>query len=101
MTEQFGTLEQELAHFTRAIGHPARVAALIAIAKNGNLVEGDIIDVPPLSKSTIIQHLRELKRAGLIDGKIFGVKSKYWIDKENLAKFISDFQKFVDEVNKG
>ena len=101
MTEQFGTLEQELAHFTRAIGHPARVAVLIAIAKNGNLVEGDIIDVPPLSKSTIIQHLRELKRAGLIDGKIFGVKSKYWIDKENLAKFISDFQKFVDEVNKG
>lgn len=101
MTEQFGILEQELAHFTRAIGHPARVAVLIAIAKNGNLVEGDIIDVPPLSKSTIIQHLRELKRAGLIDGKIFGVKSKYWIDKENLAKFISDFQKFVDEVNKG
>jgi GTP-sensing pleiotropic transcriptional regulator CodY len=99
LTEQFGILEQELAHFTRAIGHPARVAVLIAIAKNGNMVEGDIIDVPPLSKSTIIQHLRELKRAGLIDGKIFGVKSKYWIDKENFAKFMADFQKFANEVN--
>jgi ArsR family transcriptional regulator, arsenate/arsenite/antimonite-responsive transcriptional repressor len=98
LTEQFGILEQELAHFTRAIGHPARVAVLIAIAKNGNMVEGDIIDVPPLSKSTIIQHLRELKRAGLIDGKIFGVKSKYWINKEVLLKFQSDMLTFFSEI---
>ena len=98
LTEQFGILEQEIAHFTRAIGHPARVAVLIAIAKNGNLVEGDVIDVPPLSKSTVIQHLRELKRSGLIDGKIFGVKSKYWINKDILQKFEQDMQSFFTET---
>lgn len=99
MTDQFGLLEQELAHFTRAIGHPARVAVLLAIAKNGNLVEGDVIDVPPLSKATVIQHLRELKRAGLIDGRIFGVKSKYWIDKSNFEKFMKDFSNFSSQIN--
>jgi ArsR family transcriptional regulator, arsenate/arsenite/antimonite-responsive transcriptional repressor len=99
LTDQFGILEQELAHFTRAIGHPARVAVLLAIAKNGNLVEGDVIEVPPLSKATVIQHLRELKRAGLIDGRIFGVKSKYWIDKDNFEKFIRDFSSFSSQIN--
>ena len=99
MTDQFGILEQELAHYTRAIGHPARVAVLLAIAKKGNLVEGDVIDVPPLSKATVIQHLRELKRAGLIDGRIFGVKSKYWIDKDNFEKFKKDFSSFSSQIN--
>ncbi len=99
LTDQFGILEQELAHYTRAIGHPARVAVLLAIAKKGNLVEGDVIDVPPLSKATVIQHLRELKRAGLIDGRIFGVKSKYWIDKDNFEKFKKDFSNFSSQIN--
>ena len=99
LTDQFGILEQELAHYTRAIGHPARVAVLLAIAKKGNLVEGDVIDVPPLSKATVIQHLRELKRAGLIDGRIFGVKSKYWIDKDNFEKFKKDFSSFSSQIN--
>lgn len=98
MSDNFGPLEQELAHFTRAIGHPARVAVLIAIAKLNKDVEGEVIDVPPLSKSTVIQHLRELKRAGLINGRIFGTKAKYWIDEEKFERFKSLFSEFIQSV---
>jgi ArsR family transcriptional regulator len=98
VSENFGQLEQELAHFTRAIGHPARVAVLLAIAKLNKEVEGEVIDVPPLSKSTVIQHLRELKRAGLINGRIFGTKSKYWIDEEKFGRFKTLFSEFVQSV---
>jgi ArsR family transcriptional regulator len=98
LSENFGHLEQELAHFTRAIGHPARVAVLLAIAKQKKEVEGEVIDVPPLSKSTVIQHLRELKRAGLINGRIFGTKSKYWIDEEKFQRFKTLFAEFIESV---
>lgn len=99
LTDTFGTHEQELAQFTRSIGHPARIAVLKAIAKAGAEVEGEIIDVPPLSKATVIQHLRELKRAGLINGRIFGNKAKYSLDKENFEKFKSHFLELADSLN--
>jgi len=98
VSENFGPLEQELAHFTRAVGHPARIAVLLAIAKLSKEVEGEVIDVPPLSKSTVIQHLRELKRAGLINGRIFGTKAKYWIDEEKFSRFKSLFTEFIESV---
>lgn len=100
MTDQFGILEQELSHFTRAIGHPARVAVLIALSKREGDVEGEIIEVPPLSQTTVIQHLRELKRAGLVQGRIFGTKSKYGIDYQNLEHFFKLLQDFQGRVEK-
>lgn len=83
----YSELEQNLAHYTRALGHPARVAVLIALARRGFAVQGEIIQVPSLSQSTVMQHLRELKRAGLLKGRIFGAKADYRIDQENLQKF--------------
>lgn len=100
MTDQFGILEQELSHYTRAIGHPARVAVLIALSLRQGDVEGEIIEVPPLSQTTVIQHLRELKRAGLIQGRIFGTKSKYGIDHQNMERFFRLLQDFQIKVEK-
>jgi DNA-binding transcriptional ArsR family regulator len=94
----FGILEKELSHFARAIGHPARVAVLLEIAKRGNNVFGEIIDIPPLSKTTVLQHLRELKRAGLIQGRIFGTKAAYSLDLENISKFHQSFFQFMRSV---
>lgn len=100
MEEQndFGNLEKELSHFARAIGHPARVAVLLEIAKRGNTVFGEIVDIPPLSKTTVLQHLRELKRAGLIQGRIFGTKASYNLDLENISKFHSTFFQFMKSI---
>ncbi|MFM7770086.1 MAG: transcriptional regulator, partial [Bacteroidota bacterium] len=49
--------------------------------------EGRIVNVEGMSPTTVIQHLRELKRAGVIDGRIFGLRSHYWICNEALINF--------------
>lgn len=99
--KDFDTLEKELAHFMRALGHPARVAVLLAIANKGSVVEGETIEIPVISPTTVIQHLRELKRAGLIQGRIFGTKSKYGIDYDQFDKFRNDLDQFLKMVSNG
>lgn len=96
--ENYSDLEVHVAHFSRAIGHPARVAILMAIIKNGNSIEGEVVHVPQLSGTTVIQHLRELKRAGIIQGRIFGAKSKYSIDLDEVRKLSVFMQEFLRET---
>lgn len=98
--ENYNELERQVAHFSRAIGHPARVAILMAIVKNGNLIEGEVVNVPQLSSTTVIQHLRELKRAGIIQGRIFGVKSKYSIDLDEMKRLAGFMELFMLETLK-
>jgi predicted transcriptional regulator len=96
----YNDLEKDLAHFTRALGHPARIAVLIEIAKKGFVVRGENIEVPQLSNATVLQHLRELKRAGLLQGRIFGAKAEYKVDLENLRKFDAQFHTFMEHFKK-
>ena len=96
----YNDLEKDLAHFTRALGHPARIAVLIEIAKKGFVVRGENIEVPQLSNATVLQHLRELKRAGLLQGRIFGAKAEYKVDLENLRKFDEQFHTFMEHFKK-
>lgn len=96
-THDFSALEKELAHYARAIGHPARIAVILAILRRGNKVQGEIIELPAISRATVQQHLRELKRAGIIQGRIFGAKAEYSIDKEALKKFAASFTSFMEE----
>jgi hypothetical protein len=97
--ENFGSLEMELAHFTRAVGHPARLAVLLAIARKGGEVDGETLEIPQLSNATVIQHLRELKRSGLVYGRIFGARARFGIDYEKLRAFHTVFQVFMRDVN--
>lgn len=80
-------LESDFAHFSRALAHPARVTILLEMMKTQGIVEGRVVDVPGMSPSTVIQHLREMKKSSLIDGRIFGMRSKYWISKEAMVFF--------------
>ena len=96
----YNDLEKDLAHFTRALGHPARILVLIEIAKKGFVVRGENIKVPQLSQATVLQHLRELKRAGLLQGRIFGAKAEYKLDIENLRKFEDCFHTFMEHFKK-
>ncbi len=73
--------QNKIAGFAKAIGHPARVAILEYLVKAGNsCCCGDIVDELPLSQSTVSQHLKELKRAGIIKGNIEGTSVCYCID---------------------
>ena len=80
-------LENDFAHFSRAFAHPARVTILLEMIKSNGIVEGRVVEVPGMSPSTVIQHLREMKKSTIIDGRIFGMRSKYWISKEALLFF--------------
>lgn len=66
----------------KALGHPARIAILEVLIKKQACICGDIVDELPLSQSTVSQHLKELKEAGLIKGDIEGVKVCYCIDEK-------------------
>jgi len=85
-TEEFTKTQNELAIFAKALAHPARVAILKHLVKTKSCMCGDIVDELPLSQSTVSQHLKELKEAGLIKGNINGASVCYCIDENNWAK---------------
>ena len=81
-TEEFTIKDNKIAAYAKALAHPARVAILQLLIKKKACICGDIVDELPLSQSTVSQHLKELKEAGLIKGDIAGVKVCYCIDEK-------------------
>lgn len=81
-SEAFSVKENRIAMYARALAHPARVAILKLLADKAACQCGDIVDELPLSQSTVSQHLKELKEAGLIKGEIEGVKVCYCVNVE-------------------
>lgn len=80
-TEEFTIKDNKIAKYAKALSHPARVAIIKLLIKKQSCICGDIVDELPLSQSTVSQHLKELKDAGLIKGEIEGVKVCYCIDE--------------------
>ena len=80
-----------LAAFAKAMAHPARIAILKELAKRNECICGEIVDVLPLAQSTVSQHLKELKNAGLIDGTVDGPRSCYCINWKAFEKFFAEF----------
>lgn len=74
---------EQLARFSKALGHPTRIAILKHLQNQSCCFTGDLVEVFPLAQSTISQHLKELKNAGLIQGELNPPKIKYCIHKEN------------------
>lgn len=85
-TEEFTRAQNDLAVLTKALGHPARIAILQFLIKAKSCVCGDIVDELPLSQSTVSQHLKELKNAGLIKGDIEGPSVCYCVDSKAWAR---------------
>ncbi|MBK9510807.1 MAG: winged helix-turn-helix transcriptional regulator [Cytophagaceae bacterium] len=83
-SEEFTVKDNKLAKYAKALSHPARIAILRILIKRQSCICGDIVDELPLSQSTVSQHLKELKEAGLIKGEIEGAKVCYCIDETEL-----------------
>lgn len=96
-SEEFTVKDNKIARYARALSHPARIAILQVLLKNQTCICGDIVEVLPLSQSTVSQHLRELKDAGLIKGEIEGVKTCYCIDEKNWKLVKEVFALFFDQ----
>ena len=71
---------QVQARYFKALGHPARLAILLYLAKINACMTGDIAEELPLSRTTVNQHLKELRQAGLIRGSIQGARKNYCLD---------------------
>jgi len=76
---------ETLAAACKALSHPARLAILQILARQGSCICGEIVDVMPLSQATVSQHIKVLKEAGLVKGRIDGPRSCYCIDSEAMA----------------
>ena len=98
-TELFDEALQEKANLFKALAHPARLQILQFLAETKTCISGDISEELPLSRTTVNQHLKELKDAGLIRGQVDGVKTNYCLDtlkveemKNLLIGFLNEFQ---------
>ena len=91
---------QEIAEFGRVISHPARLAILKYLAETKTCISGDISDNLPLSRTTVSQHLKELKALGLIHGEIDGLKVNYCLCGSTIEKFLKLFDSFFEPISK-
>ncbi len=97
MSKEVTTQKQEkIARYAKAMGHPVRVYVLDLLSKQACCYSGNLSDELPIAKSTLSQHLKELKDAGLIQGEIEAPKIKYCINKENWAEAQLLFKEFMN-----
>ncbi len=98
MTKDKNNLSQEnkqLARFAKAMGHPIRLYVLEKLSRQSCCYSGDLSESLPIAKSTLSQHLKELKDAGLIQGEIEAPKIKYCLNRENWLLAQALFKKFL------
>jgi len=87
--------QQRLARYAKAMGHPIRMYVLELLSKQNCCYSGDISEELPIVKSTLSQHLKELRDAGLIQGEIEAPRIRYCIHKENWKDAQELFRKFL------
>ena len=96
--EVFEVELQDLAAFARVIAHPARLAILKYLAETKTCISGDISDNLPLSRTTVSQHLKELRDMGLIHGEIDGLKINYCLCKTTIEGKLTMFDAFFSQI---
>ena len=97
---EFDSKLNEIAQFAKAIAHPARIQILEYLAQKNTCMCGDIVKELPLSQSTVSQHLKALKEAGLIKGKVEAPSICYCIDNKKLKSVNKGLQKLFTKICK-
>ena len=87
--------QKKLARYAKAMGHPIRIYVLELLSNQSCCYSGDLSEILPIVKSTLSQHLKELKDAGLIQGEIEAPRIKYCLNKVNWAEAQELFMKFL------
>jgi ArsR family transcriptional regulator len=87
--------DDTLAALAKALAHPARIRILRLLLATPGCIGGDIVDAVGLAQSTVSEHLRILKSAGVITGEISGPRVCYALNPEALsmlAEFVASLQ---------
>ena len=88
--------QKALARYAKAMGHPVRMYVLQLLSKQSCCYSGDLTEVLPIAKSTLSQHLKELKDAGLIQGETEAPRIKYCINNENWKEAQDLLKRFLE-----
>ena len=87
------------ASFFKALAHPARLQILEFLAESKSCITGDISEDLPLGRTTVNQHIKELKEIGLIQGHIEGVRTKYCLKPEKVHELKQALELFLNNLN--
>lgn len=85
---------KQMARFAKALGHPTRLLILKHLDSQSCCFTGDLVKILPIAQSTVSQHLKELKEAGLLQGEVNPPKIKYCINQNNWKKAKALFNDF-------
>jgi len=96
--ELFDEELQTAAGYFKALAHPARLAILKYLAESKVCISGDISNELPLSRTTVNQHLAELKNMGLIKGTIDGVKVNYCLNPQKIEELKTVMNDFLSGI---
>ncbi len=94
----FNTSQKQTAELMKALSHPARVAIIEILADRNTCICGDITDQLPLAQSTVSQHLKALKSAGIIKGEIDGVRTCYCLNEEGVRQINELFIPLIKKI---
>ena len=97
-TEHYTKRQNEIALIAKALGHPARIAIMEYLLSVDTCICGDIVNELPLAQATVSQHLKELKKAGLIQGTIEGNAICYCVNETTLEKFNNYLQQLTSKM---
>ena len=97
-TELFDEVLQKRASLFKALAHPARLQILQFLSETETCISGDISEELPLSRTTVNQHLKELKNVGLICGYVSGVKTNYCLDYGKVEEMKEILSVFLNEI---
>ena len=87
--------QTKLSRYAKALGHPVRVYVMELLSNQACCYSGDLSDELPIAKSTLSQHLKELKDAGLIQGETEAPRIKYCVNRENWKEAQDLFKQFL------
>ena len=95
----FETSQKRTAELMKALGHPARIAIVELLAKRRTCICGDITDELPLAQSTVSQHLKALKEAGIVQGTVEGRSTCYCLDPAVLSDLRGTLDVFFGDLD--
>ena len=98
-SDLFTREQNDLANMAKAIAHPARIAILQYLVRKNACICGDLVDEWGLAQATTSQHLKELKKAGIIQGSIEGSSVCYCIDPNVWKRYKELFNSFFKNVS--
>jgi ArsR family transcriptional regulator len=96
--DEFKDSEVKLAEIAKALSHPARIKILQILSERNACICGEIVEILPLSQATVSQHLKELKKVGLIKGEIEGPRVCYCINQSLLNELSEEFKGFLTSL---